>query len=343
VARALARILGGALALLLVAVVALGLHLGFSVSGWAMLAGVAGVVAGVLSARRRGARALAGAGLALLGLVVLGRTVLAGRGSTTMVTLPAATTSRWLARVIDEQDPCLVGALGVVRAWTFLPPDEQARLVPSMREAYAAMRASEGTTPSPVLDTLLGRQDPEAFDALVVAPRAGAPRAAVVFLHGWGGSYSLECWMMAEAARAIDALTVCPATGFEGRWWAAEGERTLRATLAYVKARGISRVYLAGLSNGGIGASRLAPRLAPSLAGLILISGAAPDGSTAGLPTLVVQGASDANVSAGPVRAFAARSGATYVELAGGHFVMMIERAEVRDAIARWLRARGGG
>jgi predicted esterase len=340
VARVLARLLGVALALLLVALAALGLYLGFSASGWLMLAGVAGINAGMLATPRRGARAVAGAGLALFGLVALGRTVLAGRGSMTMATLPAATSSRWLARVIDEQDPCLVGALGVLQAWTFLPPDEHARLVPSMREAYAAMRASEGTVPSPVLDTFLGRQSPEAFDALVVAPRTDAPKTAVVFLHGWGGSYSLECWMVADAARAIDALTVCPANGFEGRWWTPEGERILRATLAYVNARGISRVYLAGLSNGGIGASRLAARLAPSLAGLILISGAAPDGSTAHLPTLVVQGASDTNISAAPVRAFAARSGATYVELAGGHFVMMVERAAVREAIARWLEAR---
>jgi pimeloyl-ACP methyl ester carboxylesterase len=148
--------------------------------------------------------------------------------------------------------------------------------------------------------------------------------------------------MVAEAARAIDAVTVCPSTGFAGRWWAPDGERTLRATLAYLEARGIRRVFLAGLSNGGAGATLLAPRLAGSLSGLILVSGVSPEGSTGGLPALVVHGEGDTMMSAQMARAFAARTGATYVGFGGGHFVMMVRRAEVRDAIGQWLQKRAG-
>jgi pimeloyl-ACP methyl ester carboxylesterase len=195
-----------------------------------------------------------------------------------------------------------------------------------------------------VLDTQTGRQGPDAFDAIVIPPHGepGDPEAAVVFLHGYAGSFTLECWMVAEAARAIRALTICPATGFAGQWWTHDGEETLRATLAYLRQRHIERIYLAGLSNGGIGASRIAPRFARSLAGLILISGASPDGSTGGLPTLVVQGEGDTSVSAAVVHTFATRTGATYVGFDGGHFVMMVRRAEVRDTIASWLRAHSG-
>jgi pimeloyl-ACP methyl ester carboxylesterase len=230
----------------------------------------------------------------------------------------------------------LIGARGLAAVWP-LPDSEKAALVPAMHDAYVAMRASEGTTPSPVLDTLLGRQHPDAFDAIVVEPRGRKPRAAVVFLHGYAGSFALECWMMAEAARAIDALTVCPATGFAGQWWTPDGERTLRATLAYVEGRGFPRPYLAGLSNGGIGASLLAPRFARSLAGLVLIAGASPDGSTGGLPALVVQGEADPMVSAAVSRAFAARTGATYASFDGGHFVMMVRREQVEGTIGAWL------
>jgi pimeloyl-ACP methyl ester carboxylesterase len=148
--------------------------------------------------------------------------------------------------------------------------------------------------------------------------------------------------MMAEAARTIDAVTVCPSTGFAGRWWALDGERTLRATLAYLEARGIRRVYLVGLSNGGIGATLLATRFAGSLSGLILVSGVSSEGSTGGLPALVVQGDGDTMVSTPAARAFAARTGATYVGFGGGHFVMMVRRAEVRDAISQWLQKRAG-
>jgi esterase/lipase len=374
--RVLACIVGAILALIVLALAAIGLYVGYSRSGWLMLVGVALVAAGmVATATRRSAAArtgtaamqsaaartgtaampsaaartgtargrnIAGTGLILLALTVVGRLLFAGYGPTTMTTLPGGGESRWLGRVFDEQDACLVGALGLVRQWSFLPPTERAQLVPAMHDAYVAMRASEGITASPVVDTLLGRQRPDAFDALVAEPRVSPPKAAVVFLHGYAGSFTLECWMIAEAARAIDAATVCPATSFDGRWWTPEGERTLRATLAYVEARGIERVYLAGLSNGGIGASRLAPRLAPSLAGLILISGTSPDGSTARLPTLVVQGESDTNVSAAGARAFAARNGATYAGSAGGHFVMMVRRTEVQETIAAWLKKTSG-
>jgi len=347
--RVLASVLGAILALPLLLLASLGLRVGYSPSGWVMVAAAALVVAGALLAPLRASRArrwpLAWAGLALFALVVTTRLIFAGYGRTTMTTLPGGG-SRWLARVLDEEDPCLVGALALTRRWSFLPFApfaERDELVPAMHDAYVSMRASEGVTPSPVLDTFLGRQRPEAFDALVVEPRAGAPKGAVVFLHGYAGSFTLECWMMAEAARAIDALTVCPATGFDGRWWTAEGERTLRATLAYVAKRGIARPYLAGLSNGGIGASRLAPRFASSLAGLVLVSGASPDGSSAGLPTLVVQGDHDTNVSTATVRAFAARNHATYAGFEGGHFVMMERRAEVRERIAGWLVKVSGG
>jgi predicted esterase len=337
--RAMASAFGVLLAVPLLIVAALGLAASYSPSGWLMILGAALVAFGAIMApwhRGRG-RGMARGGLTLLALVIAARIVVAAFADTTMVTLPGGTASRWLGRVIDEQDGCLIGARGLAVAWR-LPAAEKEALVPAMHDAYVAMRASEGTTASPVLDTVLGRQHQDGFDALVVEPRGRGPRAAVVFLHGFAGSYTLECWMMAEAARAIDALTVCPATGFAGQWWTPEGEKTLRATLAYVEARGFPRPYLAGLSNGGIGASLLAPRFARSLAGLVLIAGASPEGSTGGLPTLVVQGEQDTMVSAAVTRAFASRTGATYTGFDGGHFVMMVRRAEVRETIAAWLR-----
>ena len=338
--RTLARAAGAILAVALGVLVLLGLCAGYSPSGWLMLLAAGVVAVGMMTARRRQSRrrGVARAGLALFALVALGRELLAGRGDTTMITLPAGTGSRWLGRVVDEQDGGLVGARLLKMVWPSLPASEQAALVPSMRDAFVAMRASEGTTASPVLDTLLSRQGPDAFDTLVIEPHGRAPSAAVVFLHGYTGSFTVECWMVAEAARAIDAVTVCPATGFDGRWWSPDGERILRATLAYVAGRHVGRTYLAGLSNGAHGASLLAPRFASSLAGLILIAGSSREGSTGGLPTLVVQGEGDTLSSAAAAHAFAARTGATYAGFDGGHFVMMVRRAEVRDAIASWLR-----
>jgi pimeloyl-ACP methyl ester carboxylesterase len=101
-------------------------------------------------------------------------------------------------------------------------------------------------------------------------------------------------------------------------------------------------VFLAGLSNGAVGASGLASSLAASLSGLILISGAPANGNNAGLPTLVVHGTDDALASAASARAFAERTHATYQGFPGGHFVLLTRREEVRKAIADWLMAKLG-
>jgi pimeloyl-ACP methyl ester carboxylesterase len=289
------------------------------------------------------ARGVTRAGAALFALVVVVHAIAAGCAApTSMRTLPGVASVRWLGLPVDEQDMSLIGARGIAWQWR-LAPAKGTELVSAMHDSYVAMRESEGTTPSPVVDTLLGRQRPEAFDAVVIEPRARSPQAAVLFLHGYAGNFTLTCWLMAEAARAIDAVTVCPSTDFSGVWGTPDGERIVRAALAYLAQRQVAPVYLAGLSNGGIGASLLAARLAPSLAGLILVSGVSPHGSTAGLPTLVVHGESDTQVSARASRDFATRTRATYVGYDGGHFVMMERRLEVRDAIASWLRKTRSG
>jgi len=101
-------------------------------------------------------------------------------------------------------------------------------------------------------------------------------------------------------------------------------------------------VFLAGLSNGAAGASALAPSFAPSLSGLVLISGAPAGGGNAGLPTLVVHGNQDAVASITAAKAFAARTRSTFAGFSGGHFVLLLRREETRKVIADWLLARLG-
>jgi surfactin synthase thioesterase subunit len=70
----------------------------------------------------------------------------------------------------------------------------------------------------------------------------------------------------------------------------------------------------------------------------MLISGASSGGGTGGLPTLVIHGEHDTQVSASGAHAFAGRTHATYAGFDGGHFVLLTRREETRDAIARWLK-----
>ena len=313
----------------------------WSLWGWSVLAAVVAAAVALAMRPSRGRRGLAlAAALAFVVIAVIRVAATGGAGAPgRMLTLPGAGSSRWLGRLVDEQDVSLAGARVLTWRWP-LVREERATLPRAMRAAYVDMRADVGLTPSPVLDTLVGRQRPDAFDAIVIARAGAAPaETAVVFLHGFAGSFTLECWLVARAADAIGAITVCPATGFSGRWSERDGERTLRATLDLLHDRNIRRVYLAGLSNGAAGAAALVPRYGPSLAGLILISGAPAVSAAPGVPALVVHGDRDPMASARAARAYATQHHGRYAGFDAGHFVLLTHRDETRAAIADWLRA----
>ncbi|GAB4207197.1 MAG: hypothetical protein OHK0013_24620 [Sandaracinaceae bacterium] len=94
---------------------------------------------------------------------------------------------------------------------------------------------------------------------------------------------------------------------------------------------------LVGLSAGGIGASRLAPRLAGSIDRLVLLSGVSSSAPTPPVPTLVLHGDDDRMVPTARVRRWATgRARVRFVIVPGTHFVLLEERA----AIARAARLR---
>jgi predicted esterase len=339
--RVLCVMAGSALLTLVALLVVAGIISPWSPSGWAALVATgAGALALTLRAER--IRLILGAMGALLMLVVLAAHALGtGHAKIRMVTLPAAGSPRYTARLFDERDASLIGARALSFLWK-LPTGESDDLLRAMTESYTQMRQSMGPSPSPVLDTLLGRQQPGAFDTLVIEPSHGT-HTGIIFLHGYGGSFSLECWLLAEAAAAIDATTTCPSIDFSGRWDSSRGESALRSTLDYLHSQGIRRVYLAGLSNGAVAAGALAHRVSPGIVGLILISGIPTAPTLSGVPMLVVQGEHDPRVSAPAAQAFASRAHASYVALDAGHFALLIRRAEAGAAIADWLRRNEAG
>jgi len=101
----------------------------------------------------------------------------------------------------------------------------------------------------------------------------------------------------------------------------------------------VHRIYLAGLSNGGVGVSYLGPRLSANLKGLILISGADPDTPMSGLPVLVVHSNHDERIPVALAQRYARQAGdrGTFYELEGDHFVLAKCADAVRDVIVAWL------
>jgi len=113
----------------------------------------------------------------------------------------------------------------------------------------------------------------------------------------------------------------------------------LQESFDYLHQRGVKKIYLAGLSNGGIGTSRLANQFKDDLAGLILISGADPNAEITGLPVLVIHGQSDERIPAAIAEEYATAStpNSTYQLFPGDHFLLLKESNQVQARILNWL------
>lgn len=220
----------------------------------------------------------------------------------------------------------------------FIPLPARARLPEALREAYRELHRSVGFSPSVWRASVEAPQRPDGFDALLVTP-ARPSDLGVVFLHGYGGNLALACIDVARAAAEVGGRTSCPSVGPEGAWWTPLGRRIARAAIDDLRARGARRIVLAGLSNGAVGVSRVAPRLSSHLAGVVLISGAGR-GTRTTLPALVIQGRQDRMTPMRLATGFAHRSPhAELVLMDEDHFALLHRSAEVRRRITTWLRA----
>lgn len=245
--------------------------------------------------------------------------------------------SRLVNRLVDEGDLALLGAR--VAQTSGLYGDDQGEVSPAMRDAYARMRSEQGGgVASPVAATYLGLQSRGAFDVVMIEPLtksapAPAPTSALIFLHGYAGNFEMPCWQLAHAVDGLDMVTACPSTSFVGDWWTPEGEAILNRTVDVLRARGVSRFVLAGLSNGGYGASELAPRMKGTFAGLILISGAEADQPDPGVPVLLVHGTKDNVAPVEEARRYATKHHGKLVEVNAGHFALLVRAEEANRAI----------
>jgi predicted esterase len=298
-------------------------------------------VVGCLAAPWRNTRALVLSAVVLVLGVVIYRYFAAAEGTTVHESAgPHGGEARWTDRIIPERDVALGGS-GLLIATGRMPVD-QPGLMDALRDGYSRMEQAEGPVPSAVVGTFLFGQSADDHSLFRVAPpRYEPPQSVVIFLHGFIGSVTLLCWQVAQAANPVGLDVVCPAADWEARWAEPEGVRTIEATIAALRAQGVRRIYLAGLSAGAIGASRLAPRL--DVEGVVLISGASSLGRASGKPTLVLQGALDRMTPATHARAYARRAHATYEEHPeAGHWLLLSHHEWAMQHMRRWLAEQEG-
>jgi len=261
---------------------------------------------------------------------------------------------RVIDRVLPERDVALGASRLLLLADVVVEhTDVEHGLLASLRDGYDRMRDDEGWVPSPVLSTLaLGHESHDfstrsagsAADFVLLERRAPRTDDAVIFLHGSMGNVTLECWQVAQAAAAHDLPTFCPSTDTSGRWDARRGRAILDVTLTRLKRRGVRRVVIVGLSAGGIGLSRLAPRLrlpeGMALEGLVQLSGTAAPAHPRRVPTLILQGGRDRMTPPAPARRHARALGrhARYVEVPeAGHWLLLSHHERVHDELSRFF------
>lgn len=333
------RMLSVACAVILLAMAALAVALSMmlSLTWWTQLSAFGLLMATTALVTRRRGPWLLGAGLLLLiGSPAVRLSLTRNSTEQRLITLPDGLTTRFVDALFPERDGCLLAAR-LLRITGGLQDPEAPRFEAILRESYGRI-ANDSLLPTPAIATYLGMQSPHGFDAVIIAPRT-PPKGALIFLHGYAGNFFVYCWEIAQAAAAADLLTICPSVSERGAWWNADGERTFTATLRYVRSRGLDHVYLAGLSNGAVGAATIASRHARELKGLVLISGTQRTVRASKLPALVVQGASDQMMPASSARAYAkGPSNTRYRELPGGHFIFLSAHMRVRALITDFLR-----
>jgi pimeloyl-ACP methyl ester carboxylesterase len=262
-------------------------------------------------------------------------------GTPKVLAFPRGDPTYWFNNLIDEQDALIFGET----VFHFIGGDsdrEHENLTSSFMNVYSQMR-EDGSFSSPVFSTYLNLQRPEHFDAVIIEPET-EPQFGVIFLHGYMGNVSAQCWVIAQAVKEMGGVTVCPSTVWTGAWWEPRGQQILQHTFEYVREQGIERIYLGGFSNGGFSIGRLAPQLADEegLSGLIFIDGFmnGTQVKELGLPTLIIEGTEDERVPVEAALQFVNDVGdlGTHVEINSDHFLIIKEPAMAQRAIATWLK-----
>ena len=178
--------------------------------------------------------------------------------------------------------------------------------------------------------------------------------ALIVCLHGAGfsGDVYLERW---QARLDEDSILACP-TYPAGAWFTRRAEDLVLATIRYVTQRyhiDPDRIFLTGMSNGGIGAWLIGMHHAPLFAGLAPMAGGLDDvlmpflANLRNTPVYIIHGAKDQVMPVALSRSIARELttlGYAYVyrehqgehPVAGGHY---FPREEL-PALVTWLKAQ---
>lgn len=182
------------------------------------------------------------------------------------------------------------------------------------------------------------------------------PLPAIVFLHGSAGNFKAYTWVWSKLAEAEGYVIIAPSYGF-GNWDAAGANTVLQAIDDAKQFANIdeNQIYLAGLSNGGLGVSHLA-QMAPELfQGLIFLSpvmdthivdSAKFQAAWANRPMLVISGEDDKRIPLSYVEQRIAAMQQASIDVTfiiypnEDHFLVFSQPKSVTQEVSVWLKAQ---
>src|SRR6266487_2457068 len=264
--RFLLCLLGVLLALPILAIIILAFRLPITISGMGYLSGCVLFILGLILAplASRNSLILIITGTILVALVISIRLIFAQQDTTgdiRMITLPSGREALWINYLIDEQDSLIFGEALFHRIGGDSANEHQG-ITSALFADYSEMRVMQRVYASPLISTYLNLQGSTHLDAVIIAPKINqSPAFAVIFLHGYMGNVTAQCWEIAKAIKVFGAVTVCPSTDWTGAWWQPQGQAILQETFEYLRGQGLQKFYLGGFSNGGLSINRLASQL----------------------------------------------------------------------------------
>lgn len=189
---------------------------------------------------------------------------------------------------------------------------------------------------------------------LYVPAQAREAYPVLVFLHGSAGNFKVYTWIWSKLADELGFVVIAPSFGF-GNWNAEKSAVVVQQALA--DARSIipideRQIYLAGLSNGGLGVSYTAQALPDQWRGLIFISPVMATAVTDSVafqeqwqqrPILVITGEADRRIPLAYVtqRVTNLQTGGVHVQYVTypneDHFLLFSQADSVRKTVADWI------
>ena len=270
----------------------------------------------------------------------------------------------WLLRVqhvwFPEADWVWLGVQLITRLDPWMSRDQARLMRDVVRETLDEVAETHGYSQLPPAFPLLfwgsfRRPDHGHFYSFMPSHEPGETLGLFVVLHGHGGNFFLWPHSWKEFADEQRCIIVSPSFGY-GNWEHPHGVNAVERCLNYAETHfpiDPTRIYLAGISQGGCGVARSGAALGNRLAGLVFLSPTMEpavlnspefiEGYT-GRPILVVQGGRDHNVKPQSVDSAVAilkQNGAdvTYhTDPNADHFLYFVKRDEIHTIIGDWMK-----